>query len=247
MLAHKNSTVPSVFKSTSITLSGIKILILRKNIKNINFSVSSKDAQVRVSAPINLNDEIVISAIHAKLGWIQNSIEISKHRIEKSKQNFNNGEKLNFLGNQYTLKLIEQARKPSISIDSSGIVNIRVRKNATTCSKEALLKEWYRAELKQRIPLLIEKWQPIVGEKVSEWGVKKMKTRWGTCNINKKRIWLNLELAKQPEECLEYVVVHEMTHLLERKHNARFKELLDGFIPDWKKTEAILNINSIKR
>jgi predicted metal-dependent hydrolase len=246
VLTLKKSIAPKIIDSTIINISGIEILLLRKNIKNINFSVSSKKAQVRVSAPKNISNDELLIALHSRLDWMRNKIQIVNNLPKQPDHNYSSGEKHYFLGKLYKLDVIEQTGKPNVSIQSPGILTMSVRENTTRQSKEILLNEWYRAELKQRIPLLIEKWQPIIGKKISEWGIKKMKTRWGTCNINKKRIWLNLELAKQPEVCLEYVVVHEMTHLLERNHNARFKSLLDGFIPDWRRIEAILNTNNIK-
>ena len=109
-----------------------------------------------------------------------------------------------------------------------------VNPGTTIDNKEKLLNQWYRTQLNQRIPALLDKWQPVIGKKVSEWDIKKMKTRWGSCNIVKKRIWLNLELAKKPPECLEYVFVHEMVHLLEPYHNARFKGFMDKFLPQWR-------------
>ena len=242
MLAFKNNPAPKILNSKILNISGIEIQILRKNIKNINFSIKASDGQVYVSAPIKISEEELRLAIYSKLGWIRKKIQANNNDTKEYKRNYQSGETIIFLGKLYKLEVIEKSEKPNISLRSHGVLSMYVREKTGVTSKKMLLNEWYRAELKQRIPALVNKWQPIIGEKVSEWGVKQMKTRWGTCNIDKKRIWLNLELAKQPEECLEYVVVHEMTHLLERNHNARFKMLLDGFIPDWEKTEAILNI-----
>lgn len=247
MLRLKRSTKPKILASTTINISGIEILLTRKNIKNINFSVSALNKQVRVSAPIHISDDELQRTLESKSDWMRKKIQaIKKYSKEEYQRKFISGELCYFLGKPYKLEVIEQTSAPSVSIQPSEILMMCVRKNMSITKKEKLLNEWYRSALKQRIPHLIEKWQPIVGKKVSTWGVKNMKTRWGTCNITKKRIWLNLELAKQPEACLEYVVVHEMTHLLERNHNSRFKSLLDGFIPDWRSIEAILNTNNIK-
>ena len=107
--------------------------------------------------------------------------------------------------------------------------------------REAVLQRWYRRRLREQIPPLIAKWEPEIGVTVTEWGIKKMKTRWGTCNINARRIWLNLELAKKPVACLEYILVHEMVHLLERHHNERFKQLMDRLMPQWRLHREELN------
>ena len=245
MLVIKRSSSPSSSNCTTLNISDIEIQLLRKNIKHINFSVKASDGQVCVSAPKSISDDELLVAIHSKIGWIRKKIQIINNLPSQPAYNYSSGEQHYYLGNPYYLEVVKKIDKPSISITAPGNLVMCVQNNATIHSREMLLNEWYRAALKQRIPLLIEKWQPIIGKTVSEWGVKRMKTRWGTCNISKSRIWLNLELAKYPEACLEYVVVHEMTHLLERNHTSRFKELLDGFIPDWKKVESILNTNLI--
>ena len=110
-----------------------------------------------------------------------------------------------------------------------------------TEQREKVLNEWYRRELKARIPPLIEKWEEIIGVQIAEWGVKRMKTKWGSCNIEARRIWFNLELAKKPLPCLEYIVVHEMVHILERHHNERFTSLMDAFLPSWRISRDELN------
>lgn len=112
---------------------------------------------------------------------------------------------------------------------------------ATKEKREAVLFQWYRQQLKQEIPVLIAKWEPVVGVSISSWGIKKMRTKWGSCNISAKRIWLNVELAKKPSHCLEYIVVHEMVHLLERHHNARFIGFMDQFLPQWRSYREELN------
>ncbi|MDD1607796.1 MAG: M48 family metallopeptidase, partial [Methylococcaceae bacterium] len=113
-------------------------------------------------------------------------------------------------------------------------IELFVRPNTSSVQRQSLLNEWYRKQLKAQIPPLIAKWEQTIGVTVSDWGVKQMKTKWGTCNISAKRIWLNLELAKKPTRCLEYIVVHEMVHLLERHHNDTFTAYMDQFMPQWR-------------
>lgn len=108
-----------------------------------------------------------------------------------------------------------------------------------------MLNAWYREELKQRALVLLERWQPIIGKEARGWGIKKMKTKWGSCNPETGRIWLNLELAKKPPECLEYILVHELTHLHERHHNSRFKTLIDGYLPNWRISQKTLNTSPL--
>lgn len=116
-----------------------------------------------------------------------------------------------------------------------------VRRGASKESKEKLLTEWYREQLKRIIPELLEKWQPVIGQNANDWGVKKMKTKWGSCNIEQRRVWLNLELAKKPIECLEYILVHELVHFYERNHNQRFKDILEKAMPNWQARRRLLN------
>lgn len=228
-----------------LDVSGIYIQVVRKNVKNINFVISKPDGRVRVSVPKNITDEELNLVLSSKLGWMRKKIQIIKNLPTLPKKKYVSGEEHYFIGKPYKLEVIEQTGKPHISLQTSETLQMYIRPKTSIANREKLLNEWYRRELKKLIPFLIEKWQPIIGIKVSEWGVKRMKTRWGTCNINKKRIWLNLELAKRPEACVEYVVVHEMTHLLERNHNARFKKLLDGFVPEWQYIEGMLETSRL--
>lgn len=247
MLSIKEATKTKQLQNSTINISGIEIQLLRKNIKNINFSIRATDQRVRVSVPFYISEEELLTALHSKLDWMHAKLQVSKNISKAYTHNYYSGEIVYFLGKPYRLEFVENPTKLRVTLHNSGVLKMHVNEKLEQSKKERLLTEWYRAELKQRIPLLLQKWQPIIGKKVTEWRVKKMRTRWGSCNINKKRIWLNLELAKQPEYCLEYVVVHEMTHLLERNHNARFKKYLDEFIPEWKSIEAELNTNQNKR
>lgn len=227
--------------SSNLVVSDINIQVVRKNVKNINFSVRAMDGWVRVSVPRNISNCGLQKAIFSKIEWIRAKILATQSRRVSSVNTYLTGDKIYYLDHEYILEVAEHPGKPYIVEKPSGTLQMFVKENTSTIERESHLYEWYRAELKKQIPVLVEKWQPIIGKNVTFWGIKRMKTRWGTCNILKKRIWLNLELAKQSKACLEYVVVHEMTHLLERNHNARFKKLLDDFIPDWRDKELELN------
>jgi hypothetical protein len=113
-------------------------------------------------------------------------------------------------------------------------------------NRTLVLNEWYRQQLKARIPSLLDRWEPIIGKQTSTWGIKKMKTKWGSCNIDQKRIWLNLELAKKPIDCLKYVLVHELVHLLERNHGEQFKTYMDSLLPRWRQTRDTLKSEPLK-
>jgi predicted metal-dependent hydrolase len=132
------------------------------------------------------------------------------------------------------------SERRSVRLDVDGLLVMHIAPGATRETRIALLDEWYRRQLRDRIPMLITAWEPVMGVSVAEWGVKRMRTRWGSCNPRARRIWLSLELARRPIACLEYVVVHEMVHLLERGHNRRFYAFMDQFLPDWRSARAEL-------
>ncbi|OGQ52261.1 MAG: metal-dependent hydrolase, partial [Deltaproteobacteria bacterium RIFCSPLOWO2_02_FULL_53_8] len=150
-------------------------------------------------------------------------------------------EKHFFMGKGYLLNVITHNACPKVELRNDEYIDLYVREGSGPERRKAVLLSWYRNQLKRLIPPIIEKWQAIIGVEVKEWGIKQMKTRWGTCSIRAQRIWINLEFAKKPEYCLEYIVVHEMLHLLERKHNARYKGYMDRFLPQWRACKEELN------
>ncbi len=223
-----------------ITIDDIDIELIRKKIKNIRFGVYS-DGRVRIAVPLSLNKKAIRLVIIDKLGWIhQQRVKFLNQPIQ-SKQEILSGENHYFLGQSYVLSVNEHNAAPKINLRDIDQLDFYVRPNTSTKQRETILAAWYREQLKAIVPPLIEKWQLRLGVEINEWRIKKMKTRWGTCNINQKRIWLNLELAKKPVECIEYVVLHELTHLLERLHNDRFKAILDTHQPQWREHKKLLN------
>ncbi|MDQ6962831.1 MAG: SprT family zinc-dependent metalloprotease [Mariprofundaceae bacterium] len=232
-------------QETMITVSGIEIKILRKKIKNMHLGVYPPNGHVRVSVPKHVSDDHVRLAIVSKLSWIKKKQQVFKDQPRQSERTYVSGECHYFLGQRYRLELIERAGKAEVTRLKSGKLKMFVKASASIASKEKLLNAWYRAELKYLIPILLDKWQPIIGKYADEWGIKKMKTKWGSCNIDQRRIWLNLELVKKPPECLEYVVVHELVHLHERYHNAHFKALMTQFVPNWKSRQKTLNQSTL--
>ena len=152
-----------------------------------------------------------------------------------------NGESHYFLGQRYRLRVHEHEAPARVAVRGIASLDLFVRPGASAEQREAVLLHWYREQLKALIPPLLERWQPILGVQARAWGIKKMKTKWGSCNPTAKRLWFNLELAKKPAMCLEYLVVHELVHLLERNHTERFTTLMDGFLPNWSVCRATLN------
>ena len=224
-----------------IQISDFKIDVVRKSIKNMHLSVYPPKGRVRIAAPLNVDDETVKLFAISKLSWIRRNQRKFKSQERQTPREFAERESHYFQGRRYLLRVTEVEAAPKVEIKTKSYIDLHVRPNTTTEQKQIILNEWYRKELKKQIPIIIEKWEKIIGVNVKEWGVKQMKTKWGTCNIEANRIWLNLELAKKPLHCLEYIVVHEMIHLLERHHNNLFLAYMDKFIPRWKFYKDELN------
>ena len=224
-----------------ISVSGINVEVVRKGIKNLHIGVYPPEGRVRVAAPLLVDDDAVRLAVISKLSWIKKQKAHFQEQPRQSKREYVPRESHYFFGRRYLLRVKEQSGSGHVEIRQSRQLDLFVPPGADTVQRERVLLAWYRKELKARIPHLIEKWQIVIGVQIAEWGVKRMKTKWGSCNIEARRIWLNLELAKKPIECLEYIVVHEMVHLLERQHNERFTALMDAFMPLWRLHRDELN------
>jgi predicted metal-dependent hydrolase len=224
-----------------ITVSGIVIDVVRKNIKNLHLSVHPPTGRVRIAAPLRVNDEAVHLFAISKLSWIK------QHRVRfdaqerQSAREYVSGESHYWQGERYLLNVIYQKGAPQVVVRNKKYIDLSVRPGSNLAQRQRVMTEWYRRQLKAEIPALIVKWQNVMGVQVAEYGIKQMKTRWGTCNVPARRIWLNLELAKKPAHCLEYVVVHELVHLLERHHNDRFVAFMSKFLPPWRLYREELN------
>ena len=214
---------------------------MRKAIKNLHLAVYPPRGRVRVAVPMHLTDENVRLAVISKLGWIRKQQTNFKDQSRQSKREMVTGESHYFLGRRYLLDVVYRHGRHEVVIDNNTRLTLYVQPGTSQQNREKALLEWYRQKLKDMIPALIARWEPVIGVQVGAWGIKKMKTRWGACNIVAKRIWLNLELAKKPPECLTYILVHEMVHLLERHHNDRFRSLMERFLPSWRMYREELN------
>ncbi len=235
-VAEVNATV-----TCHLLVRGIKVEVVRKDIKNLHLGVYPPLGRVRVAVPLVISDEAVRLAVIDKLGWIKRQRAKFTEQPRQSQREMVNGESHYFLGKRYRLRVQIADATPRVAIRGIASLDLYVRPGATVEQREAVLLAWYRDQLKTLIPALLEKWQPILGVQASQWGVKKMRTKWGSCNTAAKRIWLNLELAKKPEMCLEYIVVHELMHLLERKHSERFTALMNSHLPNWRACRETLN------
>jgi len=225
-----------------LTVSGIRVEVVRKDIKNLHLGVYPPNGRVRVAVPQVVSDEAVRLAVIDKLGWIKRQKAKFAEQPRQSQREMVNGESHYFLGQRYRLRVHEHDAPPCVALRGIASLDLFVRPGTDADQREVVLLRWYREQLKILIPPLLEKWQPILGVQVADWGIKKMKTKWGSCNPSSRHIWLNLELAKKPVQCLEYIVVHEMVHLLERHHNERFSALLDTHLPQWRQYREMLSV-----
>lgn len=216
-----------------IELGNIKIDLELKDIKNIHLSVYPPDGNVKISAPERMDmDTIRVYAIN-KLKWIKKQQETFRNQDRESPREYLTKESHYFQGKRYLLKIIEHNKPPNVLLKHSSI-ELYLKPNTSTEKRKEVIDEWYRTQLKLIVPTLIKKWEDKIGVQSNDYGIKKMRTKWGTCNIQAKRIWLNLELAKKPVDCLEYIIVHELVHLLERSHNDRFVGYMNEFMPKWR-------------
>lgn len=224
-----------------ITVNNITIDVVRKDIKNMHLAVYPPTGRVRIAAPLKINDDAIRLFAISKLPWIKRNQNKFQNQERIPPREFKERESHYFQGQRYLLRIKETTGAGKINLNSKTYIDMYVKKGATYEYMNTLINQWYRSELKKLIPDLISKWEMKIGVKVEFWGVKQMKTKWGTCNIEKKRIWLNLELAKKPIQTLEYIIVHELIHFKERNHNDKFKAYMDLYLPNWKYLKEELN------
>jgi predicted metal-dependent hydrolase len=214
--------------------------VVKKDIKNIHLSVYPPAGRVRISAPLRMDlDTIRVFAI-SKLAWIRQQQRKMLAQERESAREYLDRESHYVWGKRYLLKLIERDAAPSVELKHSKM-QMTIRPSSGEEKKQAVLDCWYRAQLKEAIPPLIAKWEPLMAVKVEQFFVQRMKTKWGSCNPGSGSIRLNTDLARKPKACLEYIVVHEMAHLLEPTHNSRFLALMDLFMPQWRHYRDSLN------
>lgn len=228
-----------------LEIDGYDLEIVKKQIKHVYFRVYPDKKKIIVSAPLHISSYDLNQAFLSKKLWLLK--QVSKKSIARPQLNkaFSHNETILFWGNAYPVKMVYKSRLPRVINDSDGCIQLFVRPGTKTTHIQSIIDTWYRCEIKKAIRTIINKWEPVLGVCVNEFRVKKMRTRWGTCNIGARRIWLNFHLIKLDEKFLEYVVVHEMVHLLEKKHNARFKHLMGQFIPQWPDLKRQLNLHAL--
>ena len=222
-------------------IAGLQIDLVRKRMRSLRLTVYA-GGRIRVSVPLQTPPAAIEAFVHARRAWIEKHQQRFATREPAPQLRYESGEMVPYLGEAYELQVLPAPGRARVAFrHETRQLHLHVPENSTVAQREAILGAWYRQQIKQLLPALLAQWEPVVGRSAAAWGVKQMRTRWGTCNIGARRIWLNLELIKRPLPCLEYVLVHELTHLHERLHNARFWGLMDQFLPDWRTQRTELN------
>lgn len=224
-----------------ITIGKITVDVVRKDIKNMHLAVYPPTGRVRIAAPTRVNEEAIRLFIISRLGWIKRHQGKFRKQQRETPREYLERESHYFQGRRYLLRIKETTGAGYVDLKGKTYLDLYVKPDASAHYKRGIINEWYRGELKKIIPDMIQHWEKKLNVTVNDWGVKQMKTKWGSCNAEAKRIWLNLELAKKPVQCLEYIIVHEMVHLLERRHSDRFMSLMDAHLPNWRQLKKELN------
>jgi predicted metal-dependent hydrolase len=218
---------------TTIEIGDIAIELVRKNIRHINLRVCPPHGNVRISAPLRMSPEVIRAFAISRLNWVRKHQQRMRERPQAMPLEYVDGESHYLWGRPYLLQVCEADASAKVEL-RDGMLVLNVRRGTKTRKKQSQLDEWYRDRLMETLPELAGKWERLTGVKAGRYSARKMRTRWGSCNPRTGDIRLNTELAKKSRECLEYVLVHELVHVLEPSHNHRFKALMDRFMPAWR-------------
>lgn len=216
-----------------LTVGGIGVDIVYKDVKNLHIGVYPPIGRVRVAAPRHLNDEQIRLAVIQRLPWIKRNQQRLRDAERQTEREMVNGESHFLWGRRLRLDVTPHSGRAGVHVSGDRLL-LRIPESADAGARRAALDRFYRRQLQAEIESLVRKWEPLIGRDVEGWTVRRMKTKWASCNPRSARLWFNLELAKKPTRCVEYLVVHEMVHLLERGHGERFIALMDKFLPDWR-------------
>ncbi len=226
-----------------LDVEGLSVQLVRKRVKYLNMTVHPPDGRIRVCAPVRASQSDIRTFVISRRTWIQRQQERARRISAAAPSKFESGETHFFRGRACRLEVLEASgRRGRVEFDADrGVIQLTVPFGAARADREKILQKWHRQELTRLIPAVLERWETVVGAEAHDWGIKRMKTKWGTCNTRTRHIWISLELIKKSADCLDYIMVHELTHLLERGHGARFKGLMDQFMPDWRQRRAALH------
>ena len=223
-----------------LNICGIPVEVCRKDVKNMRLYVKPPDGKVTVNAPFLTGNEAIARFVSSKAGWIKSHIaNFQDHARNRSKRKYASGDTFYVWGKPYILQT-SFAKKKSLILDGEKAL-LTVRRENTLVQREKFIREWYRKLLKNEITQVLPKWEKKTGLKAESWQVKYMTSRWGSCKIKERKICLSLLLAKKNPECLDYVILHELVHFVEKGHNQRFKNLLGKYMPAWREVKRTLN------
>ena len=228
-------------KTGKMYVSNLMIATVKKNIKNMHLGVYPPNGRIRVAAPLKTTDETIRLFVISKMPWIRKQQLKFLQQERQMRREYVSGESHYLFGNRYRLNIIHADTQPRIEIRRKTHIDLYIRADTTTRKREAIFEEFYRSEVRKHVPSLLERWPRKVGVRVNEVRIRKMKTKWGSCNPKDGRIWLNLELAKKTLRCIDYVFVHELVHLIEKKHSDRFMQFLKSALPQWQHNKDELN------
>jgi predicted metal-dependent hydrolase len=232
-------------KTSQIDIEGIKFQIDHKKIRSFRIKICSRKLEVKVSTPLKFSQRQIRSLLEEKLDWVKSSLEKFQKISVTENPKIAENEIHYLLGKKYALKFLENsAGKNRVEIKNNKeempTLEIFLRSNFEEKKAQKILENFYRQKLEELAIVLMEKWQNILEVSPKELRIRKMISRWGTCNIRTRCIYLSLELAKKPVSCLEYIIVHELTHLIEKYHNRRFYNIMSSYLPDWKERKRLL-------
>lgn len=227
-----------------ILIANIPVEVIKKNIKNMHLAVLPPDGRVRISAPITMSDDSITMFVRTKIGWIKKQQEKFETQPRQSERQYVSGETLYVFGKQFFLQ-VEYSYKGNSLVLSGDKAILTVRKESSAKQRKNFVNEWYRVLLKKEVEKYLPKWEKITGLYCSSWQSKYMTTKWGTCNPTTRKIWLNLQLAKKPIECLEYVILHELAHLKIKDHGPAFTAILDQYMPYWRERKQLLDNSTL--
>lgn len=224
-----------------ITVNGLQVQVVRKRIKNLHLAVYPPDGRIRVAAPEHIGDESIRLAVVQRLPWVKKQRTQLLEQPRQSAREYVTGESHYLKGKRYRMRVVNRPASAKVAVTGNATITLHVAPESTPSERERILMTWYRSELKLLAAPLVEKWQSKLGITISDWRIKRMKTRWGSCNPDAQRIWLNLELIKKPTRCLEYIIVHEMIHIWEPNHGPAFVAHMNRILPDWQNRRDELN------
>lgn len=228
-------------EQSTIEVAGLTVQVIRKDINNLHLAVYPPDGRVRVAVPTHIDDDTVRLAVIDRLSWVRCQQERFDAQPRQPERRCVSGETHYFLGRRYTLRVEGREAAASVTLPSKSKMLLTVRPGTDTESRQAILARWYRRELREILTPILEEWQPKIGVAVEHWSVRHMRTKWGSCNTDARRILFNTDLAKKPVTAIEYLAVHELAHLIAPRHDDHFTALLDGHMPDWRHRRTVLN------